>query len=145
MSAGGELSLPPELAAEMADIYAALQADYERVAGLIGLTCADCPDNCCDSYFLHYTWCEWAFLWEGLRRLDAESLADIRERARQYREAQIGQTVDVLVEETDGEGVSHGYTAQYMACGVRGGVPGEICRVLVTGTDDDGLTGEKRS
>lgn len=78
---------------------------------------------------------------ERARRLIAEGT----DMARQYREAQIGQTVDVLVEEIDGDGVSHGYTAQYMACGVRGGVPGEICRVLVTGTDDDGLTGEIKS
>ena len=86
-ASGGELLLPPDLTAEMTAIYAELQADYERVAGLINLTCADCPDNCCDSYFLHYTWCEWAFLWQGLRQLDAATLADIRERARLYREA----------------------------------------------------------
>lgn len=76
---------------------------------------------------------------ERARRLIAEG-TDV---ARQYREAQIGQTVEVLVEETDGEGVSHGYTAQYMACAFRGGVPGEICKALVTGTDDEGLIGEK--
>ena len=85
-ASGSELLLPPDLAAEMAEIYAALQADYERVAGLIGLTCADCPDNCCDSYFSHYTYCEWAFLWQGLRELDAATLADIEGRARAWRE-----------------------------------------------------------
>ena len=66
------------------------------------------------------------------------------EMARQYREAQIGQTVEVLVEETDGEGVAQGYTAQYMACAFRGGTPGEICKVLVTGTDGEGLIGENQ-
>lgn len=65
------------------------------------------------------------------------------EMARQYRESQIGSIVEVLVEEIDGEGNGHGYTRQYIACGLWGGEIGEICSVRVTGTSADGLIGEK--
>ena len=64
------------------------------------------------------------------------------EMARAYREGQIGKTVEVLVEEIDGDGTAHGYTAQYIACGLRNGKIGEICSVRVTGTDAEGLMGE---
>lgn len=82
-----ELRLPPELGAEMADIYKELQAEYERVANAIGLSCMGCPDNCCDSYFFHHTYAEWAFLWQGLAALEVSRLETVRERARQYQEA----------------------------------------------------------
>lgn len=79
-----ELCLPRELSQEISAIYQEMVDDYDKVAQVIGLTCQGCPDNCCDSYFLHYTYCEWAYLWEGLRLLDAAHLERIRERARAY-------------------------------------------------------------
>lgn len=77
-----ELCLPPELSQEISAIYQDMVDDYDKVAQIIGLTCQGCPDNCCDSYFLHYTYCEWAYLWEGLRLLDAAHLERIHERAQ---------------------------------------------------------------
>ncbi len=62
--------------------------------------------------------------------------------ARQYRESQIGKTVEVLAEEIDSEGNAHGYTRQYIACVLHGGKLGEICSVRVTGIAADGLIGE---
>lgn len=79
-----EITLSPQLTAEIGAIYQAMQEGYEQVAAQIGLTCADCPDNCCDSYFLHYTYSEWAYLWQGLRRLDSEDLARIIDRSKEY-------------------------------------------------------------
>ncbi|MGX9727423.1 MAG: hypothetical protein ACTFAK_08920 [Candidatus Electronema sp. VV] len=79
-----ELTLPPELTAELAEIYAKLEEDYRRVAGQIPLSCEGCPDNCCDSWFFHHTYCEWAWLWQGLRQLEAEVLARIVRRAEDY-------------------------------------------------------------
>lgn len=81
------LQLPPELAREMEAIYTAMANGYETVATAIGLTCDNCPDNCCDSYFLHYTYCEWAYLWQGLYQLDPARLEEIRRRAAHYVEA----------------------------------------------------------
>ena len=79
-----ELTLPPELAAELAEIYAKLEEDYRRVAGQIPLSCEGCPDNCCDSWFFHHTCCEWAWLWQGLRQLEAAVLTRIIRRAEDY-------------------------------------------------------------
>ena len=79
-----ELTLPPELADELAEIYAKLEEDYRRVAGQIPLSCEGCPDNCCDSWFFHHTYCEWTWLWQGLRQLEAEVLARIVHRAEDY-------------------------------------------------------------
>jgi len=87
-----EIELPPELSREISDIYQAMQEGYEKVADDICLNCRDCPDNCCDSYFLHHTYSEWAYLWEGLRDLDAGTLECITERAKEY----VRQSGDVL-------------------------------------------------
>ena len=65
------------------------------------------------------------------------------EMARQYRESQIGKIVEVLAEEVDEDGIAHGYTAQYIACALPNGKPGEIYPVRVTGTDAEGLIGER--
>jgi len=64
------------------------------------------------------------------------------ETARAYRLSQVGQRVEVLIEETDEEGLRHGYTAQYIPCAVNSGTPGEILPVTVTGITEDGLIGE---
>ncbi len=81
-----ELFLPPELSCELSEIYATMASDYDQVAGTISLTCTGCPDNCCDSYFLHYTYSEWAYLWEGIRALDDARLDRIIQRAKEYVE-----------------------------------------------------------
>ncbi len=81
-----EIVLPIELSRELADIYGAMEAGYDEVASEVGLTCSGCPDNCCDSYFLHHTYCEWAYLWQGLRELKEEQRATIVERAEKYVE-----------------------------------------------------------
>lgn len=79
-----ELFLPPELSCEIGEIYASMATAYDQVAGRIPLTCEGCPDNCCDSYFLHYTYSEWAYLWEGIRALDDARLDRILQRAKAY-------------------------------------------------------------
>ena len=79
-----EILLPVELSREISEIYQAMQDEYEKVAEDITLTCQGCPDNCCDSYFQHHTYSEWAYLWEGLRQLDQDTLNRITERAREY-------------------------------------------------------------
>jgi hypothetical protein len=79
-----ELFLPPELSCEIGEIYESMAADYDTVAQAVTLTCRGCPDNCCDSYFLHYTYSEWAYLWEGIRALDDARIDRIMQRARDY-------------------------------------------------------------
>jgi len=57
---------------------------YERVAGKIGLSCHGCPDNCCNSYFQHHTYIEWAYLWEGIVSCSDEAQREFLHRAREY-------------------------------------------------------------
>lgn len=68
------------------DIYDKLQQEYERVAQALNFSCTGCPDNCCDSYFQHHTYAEWAHLWLGLRRLEPEQQQALIARARGYLE-----------------------------------------------------------
>ena len=79
-----EILLTPAMSRELADIYSAMQRQYETVSGKIGLTCSGCPSNCCDSYFLHYSYAEWAYLWEGLRALDDDTIDLIMTRSQEY-------------------------------------------------------------
>ncbi len=66
------------------DIYDKLQQEYKRMAQALDFSCTDCPDNCCDSYFQHHTYAEWAYLWLGLRQLEPEQQQALTARARTY-------------------------------------------------------------
>jgi Fe-S-cluster containining protein len=79
-----EIILSPAMSGELADIYTTMEQRYDRTASEIGLGCAGCPDNCCDSYFLHHTYCEWAYLWEGIQALDDQTRQRITLRSQQY-------------------------------------------------------------
>ena len=83
--------LTPAIAEKLALLYREMETGYDQAAAKIGLTCRGCPDNCCDSYFLHYTFIEWAYLWRGLGKLAPAPLETAMARARlcldHYREA----------------------------------------------------------
>lgn len=70
--------------AQLADLYARMEQAYDQVAKALDFSCQDCPDNCCDSFFQHHTYIEWAYLWEGLMGLEAEKRKAIKTRAREY-------------------------------------------------------------
>jgi hypothetical protein len=76
--------LKPEMVKNIADLYARMEDAYDLVARQLDFSCQGCSDNCCDSYFLHHTYIEWAYLWEGLRSLSKDFLLVIRERSAQY-------------------------------------------------------------
>ena len=126
-----ELFLPPELSCEMKEIYASMVTAYDQVAQTLSLTCDGCPDNCCDSYFLHYTYCEWAYLWEGIRRLDDAQLDRIMRRARDYVEqgrAAIfrGERPEIMCPLNE-DGRCSLYTHRLMICRTHG-VPATLTR-----------------
>jgi len=79
-----EVVLSKEQLAELVDIYQQLQHDYEKVAAELNFSCSGCPDNCCDSYFLHHTYAEWAYLWAGVRQLPPERQEELVARAKDY-------------------------------------------------------------
>lgn len=76
--------LTPELAARLAALYQRMESAYDRVAGELAFSCTGCPDNCCDSFFLHHTVSEWSYLWLGLAALPSAQQAGIRGRAERY-------------------------------------------------------------
>ena len=78
------LILPPELAEELKILYEDMEKAYDTVAQKLGHGCDGCPDNCCDSYFLHHTYIEWAYLWYGFAALPSDRRETILARARAY-------------------------------------------------------------
>jgi len=58
-------------------------------------------------------------------------------------ESRVGKTEAVLIEESDEAGMGVGYTGGYLRVHVKGGVPGEIVRVRITGVTGGELTGER--
>ena len=86
--------LTPHFELRLKRIYEAMEKDYDEVAGMLGLTCTGCPDNCCDSYFLHYTYLEWVYLWQGFQQLAEADRASICQKAEDYqKQAEAAQTV----------------------------------------------------
>lgn len=81
-----EVILPEILVRELAAIHRELQDEYEKVAKELDFSCTGCPDNCCDSYFLHHTYAEWAYLWIGFRQLDAARQEALEGRCRSWLE-----------------------------------------------------------
>ncbi len=79
-----EVILPGPLVVELEEIYDKLQLEYDRVAGELHFSCAGCPDNCCDSYFLHHTYAEWAYLWMGFSLLERGQQEELVRRARSW-------------------------------------------------------------
>jgi hypothetical protein len=126
-----ELNLPPELADELTAVYQTLQEEYDRTAAQISLACAGCPDNCCDSWFYHHTYSEWAYLWQGLRLLQAAVLKRIVERAEDYlRQSQAqraaGQRPKILCPLNE-DGLCSLYQHRLLVCRMHG-VPALMTR-----------------
>lgn len=71
-------------AAQVAALYHDMETAYDQSAGALNFSCSGCPDNCCDSYFLHHTYTEWAYLWQGLKTLERDQLQTIRQKAAEY-------------------------------------------------------------
>lgn len=76
--------LPGEIARQVAELYSDMETAYDALAHELMFTCRGCPDNCCDSYFQHHTYTEWAYLWEGLRKLPEEKRKYFEKRAEDY-------------------------------------------------------------
>jgi hypothetical protein len=78
--------IPKKFTTQLAALYSDMEAAYDEAAQALGLSCRDCPDNCCDSFFYHHTYIEWAYLWEGLKALPAAKQEEILGRAATYEE-----------------------------------------------------------
>lgn len=76
--------LPTQAFRKLGALYTQMQDSYSQYAQLLGLTCQDCTDNCCTSYFQHHTYIEWAYLFQGLKTLPAAQQASYEQRAKTY-------------------------------------------------------------
>ncbi len=76
--------LSTEISEQLADLYTRMEAAYDKVAVSYGLSCNGCPDNCCDSYFEHHTYLEWAYLMKGFETLSDDTRKAVEERAHGY-------------------------------------------------------------
>ncbi len=65
-------------------LYKDMEEAYSQAARYMELTCKDCEDNCCTSYFMHHTYVEWAYLWKGMNALSPEDRELFVTRAREY-------------------------------------------------------------
>ena len=79
-----KLSLSPEITVQIGQLYYDMEKAYDIVADQLKLSCTGCPDNCCDSYFLHHTYLEWGYLWFGLEKLSFKKQQEIFNRAEKY-------------------------------------------------------------
>ncbi len=126
-----ELTLSSEAKQELEDIYTELQREYERVAGELQFSCSGCSDNCCDSYFLHHTYAEWAYLWEGVRGLEQKKQEALIDRAKAYLVAcekaeQKGERPQVMCP-INNDGLCELYKHRLLVCRTHG-VPAKMTR-----------------
>ena len=73
-----------QIGASLAELYRRMEEAYALEAEKLGLSCDGCADNCCTSYFLHYTRVEWAYLHQGLDLCPPEKRRAFEERAARY-------------------------------------------------------------
>jgi hypothetical protein len=73
-----------QLFEELARLYADMERSYAETASRIGLSCSQCTDNCCVSYFQHHTYIEWAYFWEGLSACGEQRKEAIQGLAEDY-------------------------------------------------------------
>jgi len=63
-------------------IYLSMDQAFEGLAAFYGFDCQGCQDNCCHTYFYHYTIAEYLYLLQGLFALPGEKGEEVMERAR---------------------------------------------------------------
>ena len=69
---------------KLTDLYRRMGEAYATTAKAAGLSCDDCPHNCCTSYFQHHTYIEWIYLHKGLNALPEQRRKEYASRAEAY-------------------------------------------------------------
>ncbi len=113
------------------EIYTAMETAYDKVAAELDFSCRGCPDNCCDSYFLHHTYIEWSYLWLGVGELDNGKQQQIFARAHDYviraeRDLQQGRRPQIMCPLNE-NGLCIIYKHRLMVCRTHG-VPATLTR-----------------
>ncbi|MBA3013326.1 MAG: hypothetical protein KKD63_06790 [Proteobacteria bacterium] len=113
-----------EIMPRLATLYAEMEQAYSQVSTLLDFSCKGCPDNCCDSYFQHHTYIEWAYLRQGFDALPADRQAEYQRRSRSaiasYQKALIkGERPQVMCPIND-DGLCGLYHQRLMICRLHG-------------------------
>lgn len=114
---------------DLNNLYRQMEEEYNSVANQLELSCADCDDNCCSSYFQHHTYIEWAFLWRGILECSQEKRELFLQRAKDYvqeseRCLKQGKTPNLMCPLNSG-GWCEMYEYRLMICRLHG-VPNQI-------------------
>ena len=124
---------------KLANLYDRMVEQYDGVAKQVGLTCKDCENNCCTSYFQHHTYIEWAYMWKGIKELPQKRQDEIVERAKEYvlyaqNALSFGNTPNVMCPLIGEEGLCGLYKHRLMICRMHG-IPN-----LLTNPDGNQIT-----
>lgn len=126
-----EVILSSPMISRIKKLYEEMEASYDNVASTLGFSCYGCPDNCCDSYFLHFTYAEWSYLWFGFQQLDGEQQQRIIDRSQEYvagcREAEAKGERPQLMCPLNEDGLCGLYPYRLMVCRTHG-VPAVMTR-----------------
>lgn len=76
--------LAPIIATRLAALYKRMDEAYTASSASLGLSCEGCSDNCCETFFQHHTYVEWAYLWEGLRALPQATQQSIAQASEDW-------------------------------------------------------------
>ncbi len=116
--------LTSEFAEKTAGLYHDMEVTYNRTAKDLDFSCSECTDNCCDSFFLHHTFTEWAYLWRGLEKLDDSQLKTITKKASDYviaSEASLAKRErPIIMCPLNSEGLCALYKYRMMICRLHG-------------------------
>ena len=91
---------------------------YNVSAGKNGFVCRGCDDNCCRSFFYHYTLLEYAYLLEGLKGLDQKSRDKVLKRTKEVAKKQTGPEKAMCPLNSDGACIL--YDQRPMICRLHG-------------------------
>ncbi|THB63956.1 MAG: hypothetical protein D6E12_15940 [Desulfovibrio sp.] len=72
----------PDPFRKLVALYARMDQEYSTVTATQDFSCAECPQNCCYSYFQHHTHIEWAFALKGMGLLPEDRRESYLSRAR---------------------------------------------------------------
>jgi hypothetical protein len=106
------------------ELFVAMDREFGKAAAHYGFQCDGCPDNCCQTYFHHYTHLEYVFMREGLSALAPAIQREIRAKAEEVcrevaRADRQGKSVRVMCPLND-HGLCILYSNRLMICRLHG-------------------------
>jgi Fe-S-cluster containining protein len=104
----------------LARIFAAMDADYERAALAHGFVCRGCDDNCCRTRFYHHTLVEYLYLRQGLQALPAAERERVADLAVQVAMRQAAAPSEAVMCPLNAQGRCLLYAHRPMICRLHG-------------------------